>query len=382
LTAINRLPGPRFRANWIIWLWLIMMGTTYGMMGGILAGAGQALAMTIPITGDYALAIQSSAAVEAQTIDVRIWATTVAIGTAVLLYFGRYRLLQTLCVGLVFCFTLVTIGNVIALQTSDYAIPVNEILDGLWFGWPDEPAAWLTALAAFGIIGIGGTDLIVYPYWCLERGYGRFIGRRATDPAWPERARGWLRVMKIDAFVSMGIYTLATVAFYFIGASVLHKQGSDPDGMRMVSTLATAYVPVFGANAKALFLAGALAVLYSTFLVANAGAARLLTDCLGIFGLLKDSAAAQGRSIAILSVALPLLALLIFLTGWNPARMIIIGGLTQSLVLPVIGFCALYFRFKLTDGRLRPGHLWDAALILSCLSLLVVGGFSLVQIIF
>lgn len=381
LTAINRLPGPRFRANWIIWLWLIMMGTTYGMMGGILAGAGQALAMTIPITGDYALAIQSSAAVEAQTIDVRIWATTVAIGTAVLLYFGRYRLLQTLCVGLVFCFTLVTIGNVIALQTSDYAIPVNEILDGLWFGWPDEPAAWLTALAAFGIIGIGGTDLIVYPYWCLERGYGRFIGRRATDPAWPERARGWLRVMKIDAFVSMGIYTLATVAFYFIGASVLHKQGSDPDGMRMVSTLATAYVPVFGANAKALFLAGALAVLYSTFLVANAGAARLLTDCLGIFGLLKDSAAAQGRSIAILSVALPLLALLIFLTGWNPARMIVIGGLTQSLVLPVIGFCALYFRFKLTDGRLRPGHLWDAALILSCLSLLVVGGFSLVQII-
>jgi len=107
----------------------------------------------------------------------------------------------------------------------------------------------------------------------------------------------------------------------------------------------------------------------------------LLTDCLGIFGLLSDSAAAQGRSIAILSVALPLLCLLIFLTGWNPARMIIIGGLVQSLVLPVIGFCALYFRFKLTDRRLRPGHLWDAALILSCLSLLVVGGFSLFQII-
>lgn len=381
LTAINRLPGPRFRVNWIIWLWLIMMGTTYGMMGGILAGVGQALAMTIPVTGDYALAIQSSAAVEAQTIDVRIWATAVAIGTAVLLYFGRYTLLQTLCVGLVFCFTLVTIGNVIALQTSDYAIPVNAILDGLWFGWPDDASAWLTALAAFGIIGIGGTDLIVYPYWCLERGYGRFIGSRSTDPAWPERARGWLRVMKIDAFVSMGIYTLATLAFYFIGAAVLHKEGSDPDGMRMVSTLATAYVPIFGANAKTLFLAGALAVLYSTFLVANAGAARLLTDCLGIFGLLRDSAAAQGRSIAILSVALPLLALLIFLTGWNPARMIVIGGLTQSLVLPVIGFCALYFRFKLTDSRLRPGHLWDAALILSCLSLLVVGGFSLVQII-
>jgi Mn2+/Fe2+ NRAMP family transporter len=381
LTAINRLPGPRVGANWIIWLWLIMMGTTYGMLAGILGGVGQALAMTLPITGDYALAIESAAAVDAQTDDQRIWAIVVAIGTAMLLFFGRYALLEKLCIGMVFCFTLITVGNVIALQTTDFAIPVDAILDGLWFGWPEQPEAWLTALAAFGIIGIGGTDLIVYPYWCLERGYGRFTGPRSSDPDWARRAQGWLRVMKIDALVSMCIYTAATLAFYFIGAAVLHRAGSDPDGMRMVSTLATAYVPVFGVYAKILFLAGALAVLYSSFLVANAGAATLLTDCLGVFGLLPDSVTARRRSVAVLSVALPLLGLLIFLTGWNPVRMIVVGGLVQSLVLPVIGFSALYFRFKLTDSRLLPGRVWDAALILSCLSLLVVGAFSLFQVI-
>ncbi len=151
--------------------------------------------------------------------------------------------------------------------------------------------------------------------------------------------------------------------------------------MRMVSTLATAYVPVFGVYAKILFLAGALAVLYSSFLVANAGAATLLTDCLGVFGLLQNSEAARRRSISVLSVLLPLLGLLIFLTGWNPVRMIVVGGLVQSLVLPVIGFSALYFRFKLTDARLHPGRIWDTALILSCLSLLVVGAFSLYQVV-
>ncbi len=386
LAALNRLPGPRLGASWIVWLWLAMMATSFGMLGGILGGVGQTLALTLPITGDYALAMQATADQAPSPelpaiVDDRIWAVLVALATAALLYFGRYALLEALCIGMVFCFTLITLGNVLALQTTAYAIPLGDVLAGLAFGWPEAPGAWLTALAAFGIIGMGGTDLVVYPYWCLERGYARFIGPRSADDAWASRARGWLRVMRVDAFVSMCVYTLATLAFYFIGAAVLHAEGSDPDGMRMVSTLATAYVPVFGEYAKLLFLAGALAVLYSSFLVANAGSARLLTDCLCVCRLLTDTPEARERVIAGLSLALPLLGLLIFLTGWNPVRMIVLAGLVQSLVLPAIGFSALYLRFRLTDPRLRPGRLWDAALLLSCLSLLLVGGFSLYQVV-
>lgn len=385
LAALNRVPGPRLRANWIIWLWLVMMVATYGLLGGILGGVGQSLAMTIPITGDYAQAIQApanaAAALENAATDHRLWGTLVAIATAMLLYFGRYALLETLCVGMVFCFTLITVGNVVALQTTEFAIPVDSIVDGLLFGLPERPEAWITALAAFGIIGVGGTDMVVYPYWCLERGYGRFIGAPSAGADWVRRAQGWLRVMKIDAFASMCVYTLATVAFYYIGAAVLHQQGSDPDGMRMVSSLASAYVPVFGTYAKFLFLAGALAVLYSSFLVANAGAARLFTDCLIVLELLNDEPGVRQRCIAFLSVALPLLCLLIFLTGWNPVRLVVIGGLVQSLVLPALGFSALYLRYRLVDARLQPGRLWDAALLLSCLSLLTVGLFSLTQIL-
>ena len=60
---------------------------------------------------------------------------------------------------------------------------------------------------------------------------------------------------------------------------------------------------------------------------------------------------------------------------------IVVGGLVQSLVLPAIGFSALYMRYRLTDKRLRPSKAWDAALILSCLSLLAVGLFSLTQVL-
>jgi Mn2+/Fe2+ NRAMP family transporter len=379
LEALNSIPVPKLGANWLLWLWLIMMTTTYGLLAGILGGVGQSLAMTVPITGDFAAALESGDPDTAG--DPRSWAIIVAVGTSALLFFGRYRLLETLCVAMVLFFTLITVGNVIALQTTDYAIPASEILRGLSFGLPERPGVWLTALAAFGIIGVGGTDLIVYPYWCLERGYARFIGRRSDDPAWAERARGWIGVMRVDALVSMCVYTLTTVAFFFIGATVLYAEGSDPDGMRMVATLATAYVPVFGEYARVLFLAGALAVLYSSFLVANAGAAELLTDFARVLGWLPDSEAARRRMMSALSLALPMLCLLIFLTGWNPVRLVVVGGLVQSLVLPAIGFSALYFRYRLTDSRLQPGRAWDAALVLSCLSLLAVGLFSLNQLL-
>lgn len=251
----------------------------------------------------------------------------------------------------------------------------------MWFGLPDNDAAWITAVAAFGIIGIGATDLVAYPYWCREKGYPRFIGPRSRE-GWLRRARGWLKVMRIDAFVSLAVYTLATLAFYFIGAAVLHRDGSDPDGIYMVSALATAYVPVFGEFARLLFLGGALSVLYSTFLVAIAGSARLFTDCLCVFELLRDDARTRERVVALLSLLLPLLCLAIFLTGWNPVRLIVVGGLVQSLVLPAIGCSAIYFRYRLTDPGLRPGKLWDVALALSVFSFVVVGAFGLTRVLF
>ncbi len=94
-----------------------------------------------------------------------------------------------------------------------------------------------TALATFGIIGVGATELVMYPYWCIEKGYAKYTGPKTNDAAWYRRANGWIRVMKFDAFASMIIYTIATLAFFFMGVAVMYQNGLDPEGMRMVSTL-------------------------------------------------------------------------------------------------------------------------------------------------
>jgi Mn2+/Fe2+ NRAMP family transporter len=316
------------------------------------------------------------------TLDDRIWATLVTLLTAGLLYNGSYGIIQNLSTVMVVAFTFITVGNVVALQMKeDWSISAAEFAKGFSFTLPAGEAGWAgitTALAAFGIIGVGATELITYPYWCIEKGYARFAGKRSSDENWAMRARGWMRVMHWDAFLSLVIYTTATVAFFLMGVSVLYREGRDPEDMRMVSTLAAAYVPIFGEYAKWLFLVGAVAVLYSTFLVASAGHARMFVDFLKICGLLdRNDQKVHDRSLSFFCVALPLISLGLFVAGVNPVSAVLLAGITQAVMLPMLGFAALYFRWKATDERLKPGKLWDLALILSFLALFVTACWGL-----
>jgi len=537
LAALDTVPGPRAKVNWIVWFWLLMMVGSVGQLGGIVGGVGQALAIACPLQGDYREAIalpserewkrylhweeqlpverqrleqlagperqqleeklkrieqgqefldrklsgqawldavaeleastdagsprvqqriaslqqrlgehreriaaarsavleliaaeapigqarqelaqvQASASADAAAItqarqhleqvtrdnqasvqaakdkvnallepvtwDDKLWAVIVAAVTIALLYRGRYGVVQNLSTVLVVTFTFVTVGNVLALEMQPkFRLEMSDFLRG--FGLPEE-AGLATALATFGIIGVGASELISYPYWCLEKGYARFTGPLSADPSWERRAKGWLRVMHYDAFVSMIIYTIATVAFFLMGVAVLHNQGLVPDGMRMVGTLMEQYRPVFGEYAQWLFLIGAIAVLYSTFLVATASHSRTYTDSLKLFGVIDSkSESAHRTSISAFCVGIPIVCVVLFASRLNPVTLVLTGALMQALMLPVLGFASVYFRFTRTDPRLRPGRLWDTLLVISFLGLLVTGLWNLYELFF
>ena len=57
----------------------------------------------------------------------------------------------------------------------------------------------------------------------------------------------------LDAWVSMVVFTVATVAFYIMGATVLHRQGLHPEKSKMIETLSEMYVPAFGEWTKIFF---------------------------------------------------------------------------------------------------------------------------------
>lgn len=444
LTALNRVPGKLGPMNWIVWFWVAMMLAGVAQLGGIVGGVGQATAIAFPLTGDYVEAIsmpsnnefkkyiaweklkkddwkkieslpelereriqngyrllheriealgkRGATALDAvragnsltdpYTLDDRYWATFFTIITAIVLFNGRYSLIQNVTTVLVVAFTFITIGNTVALQnTVEWNISNADIMRGLSFGLPQSGDLWAavgTALATFGIIGVGSAELVAYPYWCLEKGYAKFTGKRDNTDEWASRAKGWIRVMQFDAYLSMVVYTVATIAFFLVGVAVLYREGRDPDGMRMVSTLATAYIPMFGTYARWLFLVGAIVVLYSTFLVANAGQTRMFTDLFKVLGFMpKNNERLYHQSVSILGIVMPFLCLTIYWLGVNPVHAVLLAGIMQGLMLPMIGLATLMFRYRMTDERLKPGPVWDILLISSTIAFTIVAGWTL-----
>ncbi len=247
-----------------------------------------------------------------QSHDEVIWAAIITGITMVVLVLGRYHLIQTFSTVLVAGFTFVTIGNLIHLQSlPEWRVSWAELVEGMSFHLP--PNGLATALMAFGIIGVGATELIQYPYWCLEKGYAKWCGPRDDSAAWAARARGWLTVLRWDAWASMAVYTFATVAFYLLGAAVLGRTGLNAEGSQMVRTLAEMYVPVFGSAAHTIFLFGAFAVLYSTFFVANASHARVCADAVRVFGLSKGDEKAKRFWTVAFCALFPLICLIVYI---------------------------------------------------------------------
>jgi manganese transport protein len=382
LTALDSLPGPRLGAHWLVWWWFFMLLASVFQLGAMVGLVGQALNMAFPhVSPAVASAAGSISSTLADAIRSRPehpWSIMTAIAAILLLLSGGYKRLEWITTALVAGVTLVTVICVGMLAGTDYPVRLSDIQEGFSLKVFSLPAvAIAAAFSTFGITGVGASELYSYPYWCLEKGYARFTGPRTDKPEWAQRARGWLRVMTLDAWVSCAVFTVATVAFYVLGAAVLHRQDLHPKGPQMIIALAEMYVPTFGDWTKVLFMIGAWAVLFKTLYVASAGHARLSTDFLGLLGLVRfDGSRERPRWINRFCVFFPTLALILYLLFREPKIMVVIGGYAQAITLPVISAAAVYLRYFRTDKRLAPSLLSDVLLWIAFVLITAVAGYA------
>lgn len=382
LSAFDALPGPRLGTHLLVWWWFIMMLATISQLGAMAGGVGQALHLAFPNVAPgigqrlETLIPEWAAAIEAQ--PERPWAILTGLVAIALLASGGYRRIEKLTTIMVAMVTAITVACVLALPKMGYTIGMADIREGFSLGVLGLSAsAVAAAFGTFGITGVGASELFAYPYWCIEKGYARYAGPRTSDADWARRARGWVRVLKLDAWVSMVVFTVATVSFYCLGATVLHRQHLMPHKQQMISTLSQMYVPAFGAWTQIVFLVGVWAVLFKTLYVASASYSRLTADFLSLTGAVRyQHPDDRTRTMQRLCVLFPLVGVALYLWVGDPKAMVIFGGFFQAATLPIIGFAAIYLRYRRTDPRLAPSGISDACLWFAVLAITAVALYA------
>jgi len=168
LDAFDRVSGPRLASRgWITWAWVVMTMLILVQQGGIVAGVAQTLAAGVPLSaagrawneahdelaqrrvaeatarrsGDAASAAswaaqlsdaEQAAGALPMAADETAWSVIVALGTAVLLAIGRYRLIERMSIVLVGTFTIVTLAALVMLQRDPaWAIAGSDLASGL-----------------------------------------------------------------------------------------------------------------------------------------------------------------------------------------------------------------------------------------------------------
>lgn len=360
--SFAKLPGPTFKkGNWAIWATFTLTLLKILQVGGMLGGSAIAISMLFP------------------QIPILIWALILGILLSFLIYKNYYSIIEKTSILMVAGFTLLTLASVLAISFTPFGFTFSDIMSGLRFELP--PDLVFIAIGAFGITGVASDEIIAYTYWCLEKGYANHTGVNDGSEEWQLRANGWIKIMQLDAIVAMLIYTLVTAAFYLLGASILYGQKEIPEGNELINSLASIYTQSLGTEARFAYLAGAFFVLYSSVFATLAYWSRLFPDIFGQLGWINpDSTTDRKKWVAILAWLFPCLWVIAYLFVEMPTFMILSGGVVGSVLLLIVVFAAINFRFQNKFLKIASGPVSELMFWLSVASIASVSIYGIFKL--
>jgi len=363
--ALTGCPGPKFRGvGWVGILFMVGYTLSLITVAGILGATAGLLHSLYPIANN-------------PITSKNIWAVMTFLIAAAILWRSSYGELEKLVALLVAGFSLSVVVALFLVKPS-----ISNIASGLTFslGTIDRKAAAFAVISFIGALGATANDLFTYPYWILEKGYARHLGHPDT-PGWTQRARGWVRVLKLDTGCATLLTTVVTAAYFLVGSEVLHQRVQSgeievPGGIEVVKQVSAIFTETYGPGSYGLFMFGAFCTLFSTLIVLAAGTGRMWADLFSSMGYLDRNDKQAHRRFTRIIQTLSLFAFLVIeLLVTIPAeKRVILGQYINGLVnTPLIMFAICWMAFR-TDRRLRMSWLTatllliTVAVILSCLA--------------
>ncbi|MFL2697643.1 MAG: Nramp family divalent metal transporter [Gammaproteobacteria bacterium] len=340
LEAFSDMPGYKTTiqgktTSWLVWFMFIGVIPSVAGMGGLAGAVAEAGHKMIP------------------QLSLEIWVIACCTATWLILYWGSYQSLEKILLAMVLFFSLVTIIIAFSMQSTEFQINSNQVLEGLSFSFPMDHLP--LALAVFGFTGISYGEIMAYTYWCLEKGYAQ------DTEGDKEKTKLWIKVMQTDVWITVIFITIGTLPFFFLGAGVLHQIPELQEALannsfwdiKIIDSLQNMFALVIGSWAMWLFIILAFFVLFSTLLSGTAAFTRTISDYLISTGLVLEKKVSRRRLIKIVAIVIPFLSALFYFILPNPITLLIIAGIWAAMGLPIVNIGAIYLISKL-EKELRP----------------------------
>lgn len=367
VSGYDDVPPRLGRRGWMSWLVLLMFVQFLTSQAGVISASAFAFSTLLPIGGEpYSV------------LSIGVWAAILVLIAIAIHITNRYRVVESISTILVFLVTFFAVAIVFILQGTEFAWSAGDLGDGMRF--QIALGAMGVALSMFGLTGVGAGEITAYTYWCVEKGYAAWTGPNDGTEAWTRRARGWISVMKLDAWVSWAIYTVSTAAFYILGAAVLHPQGIVPQGQEVMTTISSIFSTAVGEWGAVIFLVGAGVALFKTIIANVPSLGRQVGNTLAIFGAFDwHDQAQRDRWMRVIMVVLPIVWGVLGVAVSSPLFLVILAGILNAVFLMGVAVSTLYLSRTQTDPSVRDGTPFAVMLWVSALAIFLVGVIGLIN---
>ena len=368
VTGYNEVPPKLAKRGWMAWLILLMFVQFLVSQAGVITASAFAFSTLFPIGPDpYSL------------LSIGVWVAILVLVAIAIHVTNKYVVVERISTVLVVLVTLFAIAMVFLLRSTEFAWSMGDLAGGMRF--EIAVGAFGVALGMFGLTGVGAGEITAYTYWCVEKGYAAWTGPNDGSDAWVKRARGWISVMKVDAWVAWFVYTISTAAFYILGAAVLHPQGIVPEGQEVMTTISSIFSSAVGTWGGVAFLALAGVALFKTIIANVPSLGRQVGNTLAVFGAFDWADQKQrDRWMRVIMVVLPIVWGLLGTIVSSPLVLVILAGILNAVFLMGVAVATLYLSHMQTDPRTKDGPVFLVLLIISAIAVFAVGIVGLVNL--
>ena len=306
------------------WFFLALMLVTPPLMMGSLVGlTGSALYAGIPALG------------------FNIWCTIACGVTLVIIVSRKYKVIER--IAKLLTFIIVTI-SLFAFFTSPPS--PTELARGLIPNL-SATAAFMLVLVAVLRMPTDPTVSIFLSKWAQEKrrewGDDKHVLLNSLNKSLTDIRTGFV--------ISFGV----AVVFLALGATVLRPLGIVPQGIEISVKLSEIYTSSFGRWIYPVFIIGALAAFWGTYLSAMDGILRLFSNIIGrIFGTEEKKLEIIG---SVYTILMALAGLMMATVIKRPVALVLLAVSMGLFYYPIIFGMNIYCVTKLIDKEFRPGKL-------------------------